>query len=127
MAWKIFNIGKANAEVDRLAAEVTRLEKELGVAKAAATGADASQLTDALASNETISAQLVQANADLATSKASISSLTANLEKEQGEVNASGGALKAACTALNLEIKAGATSLEIISALQGAVSATLAK
>ncbi len=119
MKFKIFNIGKANAEIERL-------EKELAALKSSPAG-DPAQLSEALASNEEISNQLSQANSDLAESRKNVSTLTANLEKSQGEVNAIGGALNAACTSLNLEIKDGATSAEMISALKNGVSGTLAK
>lgn len=71
--------------------------------------------------------ELTQANSDLATAKASVASLTANLEKAQGEVNALGGNLKTACTSMGLEAKEGATSADMITAIQGGVSTTLAK
>lgn len=124
MAWKIFNIGKANAEIERLTAELATAN-----AKVTTPSADASQLADALASNEQISTQLTQANSDLATAKASITSLTTNLEKAQGEVTAVNAALKAACTAINLDISStlGQTNSAMITALQAGVSSTLAK
>lgn len=79
-------------------------------------------------------AELAQAQSDLTTAKASVASLTtdkntANIaaEKAQGDVNAVGGALKAACEELKLELKADATSLDMVFALKGGVSSTLAK
>ena len=72
-------------------------------------------------------AEVTQKTSDLATAQTTIGSLTGNLEKAQGEVNAIGGALKAACSAMKLEIKDGATSLEMISAMQSGVTGTLAK
>ena len=77
--YKFFNIGKANAEIDRL-------QLALDAANAAKPDATIStQLQEALASNETISGQLTQANSDLIAAKASIASLTA--EKTALETN----------------------------------------
>lgn len=118
MKWKIFNIGKANAEIERLEAELTS-------AKAATP--DNTQLTEALASNEEISKQLTQANADLVTAKASVKSLTTQLESAQTDLNGLGGSLKAACGDLKLSVKDGATNADMITALQNGVSSTLAK
>jgi chromosome segregation ATPase len=115
--YAFYNIGQANAEITRLNAKIESLEK----------GGDASALADALASNEQISAQLTQANADLATANQNASTLTTNLEKAQGEVNSIGAAIKSACDEMKLEVKAGATSLEMIAAMKGGVSSTLAK
>lgn len=72
-------------------------------------------------------AELGQKTADLLTAQQTIGTLTTNLEKAQAEVNTLGGSLKTACTALKLEVKADATSGEMITALQAGVSSTLAK
>jgi chromosome segregation ATPase len=109
-----FNIGKANSRI-------AELEKEIAELKAAKPADDsAGKLADALASNETISEELTQAKADLATANAA-------LETAQGEVNAAGTALKSACSSLKLKLKDGATSAEMITALQDSVASTLAK
>lgn len=96
--------------------------------KAKATTEAISGFTSSLAALESGAvAALGQAGTELATAKTTIGTLTANLEKAQGEVNATGGALKSACSALKLDIKEGATSADMVAALQGGVSATLAK
>lgn len=71
--------------------------------------------------------ELGQKTADLLTAQATIGTLTAGLEKAQNEVNAIGLALKSACSAFKLDIKEGATSADMVSALQGSVTSTLAK
>lgn len=119
--FKFFNIGKANAEIDRLTAENAQLKA------AKPTDETSQQLADALASNESISAELTKANADL-----SIANQTATTEKNRADaadkkLSEIGTALKTACAALKLEAKDGATAAEMISAMQSGVSATLAR
>ena len=79
MAYKFFNIGKANAEIERL-------EQELAAAKAAKPDATISaQLAEALASNETISGQLTAATAESAALKAQVSELTGKVTKLEAD------------------------------------------
>lgn len=125
MAWKIFNIGKANAEIERL-------EKELQDAKAG-PAADSKALADALASNETISAQLTSANDQISTLTTEKTDLTDRLEKATSEVNTLGAQLKAAgekidgaVKTLKQEVKADATLADKLVALEQAVTNTLA-
>jgi len=71
--------------------------------------------------------ELETATNALVEAKTTISNANAATEKAQGEVNALGGKLKAACAALKLEIKDGATNAEMIDALSNGVASTLAK
>lgn len=72
-------------------------------------------------------AELSQKTSDLTTAQQTIGTTQASLDKSIGEVSAVNAQLKAACTALSLEVKDGATSAEMIAAMQGAVTNTLAK
>lgn len=78
MAYKFFNIGKANAEIDRLEAELVTAKES---AKAAAENA-AEVEKDA----EKVSTELTQARADLATAKQTISTATARAEKAEADL-----------------------------------------
>lgn len=107
MALKFWNIGKANARIDEL-------EKLLAEAKAAKPADEVSiNLAEALSSNETISVELTETKTALQTA--------------QEQVNSIGGALKAACAELKIELPVTATSADMVSALKTAVSGTLAK
>ena len=114
MAWKILNIGKANARIEEL-------EKELAAAKTAPLGDSSAQLADAVASNEEISKQLETAKADLIVANATIGSLTSKLETAQGEVNALGAAVKTACDSLKISIPAGTNTAGMIALLQNSI------
>lgn len=72
-------------------------------------------------------AELSAKTGDLATAQERSVSLTTQLEKAQSEVNTLGGLLKSACAAMKLDIKEGASSADMISAMQGGVASTLAK
>jgi hypothetical protein len=117
MAFKIWNIGKANEEIARLQALVDSKP----------VSSESEQLKEAVSSNDQLSAQLEKANGENEASKLTISTLTASLETAQNQVNAIGGQLKAACIALTLGVKEGASSAEMITALQTGVTSTLAK
>lgn len=126
MAWKIFSIGKANAEIDRL-------EAELAALKSAAPAAD-TRVSELTASNEATAAQLTQATADLGTARQTIGTvetLNKDLSTKLSVSEAALGAVRAklgeSVTALKLDVKAGAAPDEIISAMQAHVSTTLAK
>jgi small-conductance mechanosensitive channel len=111
--FRFFNIGKANAEIERL-------ETELASANSAKPEDNSAKLQEAVESNETISAELTQSRADLATVRATVETLSA----EAKVINETIGA---ALNALKLEPKADATSAEKITMLADSVSATLAK
>lgn len=127
MAWKIFNIGKANSEIERLEKEVAAL-KAAPPAVAPPT-ADATQLAEAIESNSQISKQLEQANTDLATANESLKASKLALEKANTDLSVLGDALKTACSELKLEISQtlGQTPLAMVTALKDGVSSTLAK
>lgn len=74
-----------------------------------------------------VSNELATATTALTEAKTTITNANAATERAQGEVNALGGQLRAACLSLKLDIKDGATSAEMITALSNGVSATLAK
>ena len=111
--YTFFNIGKANAEIDRL-------NGELSAAKTSNPG-DAQKLADVLASNEEISKLHQAAVTDLEASRQSISKLTSQLETAQSEVNTIGGAVKTACTALKVAFPATASTTEMISIMQTSI------
>lgn len=81
-AYKFYNIGKANAEIERL---------ETALAAASAVKPDAAvaaSLAEAVASNETISAELTAANLKITPLESANTDLTAKLTAEQSRVTA---------------------------------------
>lgn len=92
MAFKIFNIGKANEEVSRLESEVERLTKELTAEKenAVLVASNAEnvhrELTKAKESISTFEVSIKQKDSDLTTAKASIASLQAAIDDPKGEI-----------------------------------------
>lgn len=76
--FRFFNIGKANAEIVRLEAELTKAQAE---GKAASEN-----LTEITAAAESNAAKLVQAEADLTAAKASIASITAEKIRAEAEL-----------------------------------------
>lgn len=96
--------------------------------KAKATTEAVSGFSASLATLETGAVTaLNQANTDLATAKTTIGTATATADKAVSDLSTTGAALQAACKALSLEVKEGSTHAEMISAMQGAVTATLSK
>jgi chromosome segregation ATPase len=75
--YKFFNIGKANAEIERLTAELETVKAESVQSKQHAEEVEKAA--------EGIQAALVQAKADLETAKASVSTLTARAEKAESD------------------------------------------
>jgi len=121
MAWKFLNIGKANAEIERLEkaladeqAKTAALNKERDELKTAAEANDSEIARNAEATGK----ELIQAKADLATAKQSVSTLTterddakaqlATVGKERDELKAKiadpKGAIQTAASAKAAEI-----------------------
>jgi hypothetical protein len=96
--------------------------------KTKATAEALTSFSSKLSTLETgMAAELASKTGDLAVANEKVIALSGQLEKAQGEVNALGGSLKTACTELNLSVKEGATSGEMITSLKDGVSSTLAK
>lgn len=107
MAFKIFNIGKANEEITRLESEVARLNSELSSVKDNATALENSaqeastNLTAAQTEITNLKSTLAQKDSELATVTTSLETMTgerdtlkATIEKPDGEI-AKQSALKA--------------------------------
>lgn len=78
MALKFFNIGKANARIEELESELARLRT--------VTPEEQQKLSDVLMANDALSKQAEQAEADLATARASIHSLTEENQNLKAEL-----------------------------------------
>jgi len=92
MAYKFFNIGKANEEIDKLEAAVAKLTAERDAIKDndSTIAAEAEKLKTRLASAD---AKVVQLDADLATARQSISSLTTERDAARSELATANAAL----------------------------------
>jgi hypothetical protein len=111
-------------KLSELFAKVLRLESHL-------TAEAQKELADFKAD---VTAQVNTLQADLLAEQGKVTDLNAKLLKAQTDLSAATGqitetktALTAAANALKLDLKADATPLETVSALQGAVTTTLAK
>jgi predicted nucleic acid-binding Zn-ribbon protein len=82
MAWKFLNIGKANAEIERLQAEVATVTKERDDARAALTD----NHSETVSAAESLQTNLTAAQADLVTAKASVASLGAQVTKLEADL-----------------------------------------
>ena len=116
MAFKFFNIGKANAEIDRL-------ESELATAKAGSP-AEATKIAELTKSNEEISTLLENATTDLSAANGTITklkaehasaltALTSSHETAMTELRASVGA-KAAEAAVKIQAATGAPAAPVV-------------
>ncbi len=118
-------------KLSELVATVTELKNTLASFigdKTKATSEALTAFSGKLTALETsAAAELNQKTADLTTAQASITSITSERDNAQNALTAIGTQLKTACTALSLEVKEGATSTDMVSSLQTAVTATLAK
>ena len=134
MTFKFFNIGKANAEIDRL-------ESELATAKTAAPKTeDTQKLSDALASNDQISKQLTDAQANVTDLTNRLTTAGTDLSAANGSLTTANASITAAATALRTHLaslpghadykdggaKANATLAELITAEQNATNAAVA-
>lgn len=115
-----YNIGKANQEINRLAARIAELESAKPVDQSAA-------LADALASNDEISKQLSDAKSALETAKTNLSAKTSAFDQLTTQYSSLSSALDAACLAAKCEHEKDMSPLDMVSALTGAVSAAIAK
>lgn len=115
-----YNIGKANQEINRLAARIAELESAKPVDQSAA-------LADALASNDEISKQLSDAKSALETAKTNLSDKSAAFDLLTTNYNSLSTELDAACVAAKCEVAEGATPSEKLASLTGAVSSAIAK
>jgi uncharacterized phage infection (PIP) family protein YhgE len=109
MAFKFFNIGKANEEVSRLEGEVTRITSDLATANAnaEAISTEAEKLkSDLTAANAKI-AELNQTASDLATAKLSIQSLTHERDELAAKIADPKGEIAAQAAKAALSIAAG--------------------
>ena len=112
MAFKIFNIGKANEEVTRLESEVDRLTKELAAEKEnSELIARAAECSKTTASNFEV--QIKQAQSDLATAKQTIGTLTAERDSFKAIVESPEGEIekRASAKATDLAAKMGVPPL----------------
>lgn len=123
MAYTFFNIGKANAEIERLNAELT-------AAKAATPDAAIqTQLNEALESNNDISAKLSAATAEITSLKASLTQETEKNQKLGADFAAVTSQLNQACTDMNVgtaEAVAAMSCADKINGLKQAVTKAVA-
>lgn len=126
MAWKIYSIGKANAEIQRL-------ENELAAAKAAPQENE-TKISELAASNELLATELANTRQKLDASEKVITDLTAKLDEAQKLATTSGAdatgintQLTATLANLHIEVPANATPETKFKAIESAVTTTLNK
>lgn len=117
--------------IKEIVASIMALGKKVDVLaadKTTATDSALSALAGEISTLKTSTVSLLEtAQTDLATAKEANKIAVSNAEKEKGEKDGILSALKASCETLKLEVKEGATATDMISQMQGAVTATLAK
>jgi chromosome segregation ATPase len=116
MAWKFLNIGKANAEIERLEtalaaeqAKVTTLTQERDAAKTALAENDSEIAKNAAAVQTEITqvkAERDQAKADLGTAKTTIATLTQERDEAKAKLTDPKGTIQSAATTKAAEITA---------------------
>jgi hypothetical protein len=123
MAYKFYNIGKANEEITRLEGlaathAATIATQAAAIAAKPAAGPEAGQLAEVLASNVETANSLAQANTDLATARAAITALNLEVASLKGQVTeaVASVATEAARKAAAITAAAGAPAIPAVAA-----------
>lgn len=109
MAMKFFQIGKANAEIDRLEGELSRVTAELANANAntETVSTEAEKIKTDLTAAQAKITELTQSASDLATAKLSIESLTKENSELKAKIEDPKGEIERLASAKLVELAAG--------------------